>query len=51
MDKRQAWPPRIVKGDNWESLYADAKGHIDVLPTCDEAIAWANDLVASIDKT
>ena len=49
--RRQAWPPRIVKGTNWESLYADAKGSIDVLSSCDEAVMGANDLIASIDKT
>jgi len=48
--RRQAWPPRIDKGDNWESLYADAKGNIDVLPTCDEAVKWANELIARIDN-
>ena len=46
--RRQAWPPTVVKGDNWQTLYDDAKGLIDVLPSVDEAITWANALIARI---
>lgn len=48
--RRQAWPPTVAKGPTWDSLYADAKGTLDVLPTVDEAVAWANGLIAEIDR-
>lgn len=44
----QPWPPTAVKGDGWDSLYEDARRGLDVLPTCDEALTWANELIASI---
>ena len=46
----QQWPPVILKGTNWDSLYDAQKSDLDVLPTCDEAVAWANKLIASIAK-
>ena len=48
--KVQAWPPRVVKGDEWENIYAAQKRGIDVLPNVDEAIAWANELIARIES-
>ena len=47
---RQPWPPKVLKKATWEELYLDAKGDLPVLPTVDEAIAWANELIARIDK-
>ena len=48
--RRQPWPPTVAKGSAWDSLYEDAGNGLDVLPTCDEAVAWANDLIESINK-
>ena len=48
--RRQQWPPSVIKGDGWDSLYEDARRGLDVLPTCDEAIKWANELISSIAK-
>ena len=48
--KCRSWPPTIVKGDSWDSLYNAQKGALNVLPNCDEAVAWANDLIKSINK-
>lgn len=48
--RRQPWPPTVAKGSAWDSLYEDAGNGLDVLPTCDEAVAWANDLIVSINK-
>lgn len=48
--RRQAWPPTVTKGDGWDSLYDDARHGLAVLPTCDEAVKWANELIASIAK-
>lgn len=47
--KKQEWPPRIVKGEKWEEAYGDQKGNLPVLSSVDEAIIWANDLIARID--
>lgn len=44
----QPWPPIIVKGTLWDSLYDAQKGSLPVLSTVDEAIAWANGLIAKI---
>lgn len=43
------WPPTIVKGEGWEAYYGEQRGDLPVLPTVDEAIAWANELIAKID--
>ncbi len=48
--RSQPWPPTVTKGDGWDSLYADAGRGLDVLPTCDEAVVWANQLIERISK-
>lgn len=50
-DYRQAhaWPPTVVAGEEWASIYAEAADGLAVLPDVDDAVAWANDLVAKID--
>ena len=47
----QPWPSTITKGESWDSLYAAQKGSLNVLPTCEEAVEWANELIASIAKS
>ncbi|MCL2807500.1 MAG: hypothetical protein FWD27_04955 [Coriobacteriia bacterium] len=47
----QTWPPIIAKGENWDNLYESQITGLSVLETVDEAIVWANDLVAQIDFT
>ncbi len=49
--QEQAWAPTIVKGTNWDSLYAEQAEGLDVLPTVDEAILWANALIATINNS
>lgn len=46
--RQQAWPPPIVAGENWDTLYAEAAEGLDVLHSVDEAVAWANDFVQHI---
>lgn len=41
----------IVKGDGWEGLYEAARGELPVRTTVDEAIVWANELIARIDAS
>lgn len=47
--KRQTWPPKVEKGGGWGRLYEALRGDLDIMSTADEAIAWANDLIARID--
>ena len=44
----QTWPPVVVKGKGWDMLYDSLRGKLPVLQTADEAIAWVNDLIATI---
>jgi hypothetical protein len=46
--RQQAWPPSIVEGEQWDTLYADAVDGLDVLLTVDEAVAWVNGFVERI---
>ena len=48
--KMQPWPPKISKGERWDGIYEEQRGTLPVLPTCDEAVKWANELIASISK-
>ena len=45
------WPPRVVKGIDWETSYNDANFKHGVTRTIDDAINWANSLIEKIDKT
>ncbi len=46
--RQQPWPPTIVDGLRWGTLYAEAVEGLDVLPTVDEAVTWANRFVKRI---
>lgn len=46
--RQQAWPPTIAGGTGWDTLYAEAVEGLDVRPTVDEAVTWANDFVRRI---
>jgi hypothetical protein len=46
--QQQAWPPTIVVGEQWDTLYAEAAEGLGVLPTVQEAVAWVNALVQRI---
>ena len=48
--RQQEWPPTIIKGEGWDTLYASQIGGLDVLPEIDMAIAWANDLITTIEN-
>lgn len=47
--RMQAWPPRIVKGENWSSLYDEQRGSLPILQTVEEAVAWTNELVEKLN--
>ena len=44
----QSWPPRVVKGEEWDALYLEAKEDIDAILELDDAIEWANALIEKI---
>lgn len=46
--KRQHWPARVVKNEDWENIYNEERGSLSVLPSVDEAVVWANDLIKRI---
>lgn len=47
--KRQSWPTHIIAHPDWDTIYLNQKLDLSVLPTVDEAIAWANELIEKID--
>lgn len=49
--RMQLWPPQVVKGPNWESLYKEANQKGAAPRTLDEAIIWANALITKIDQS
>jgi len=48
--RKQPWPAKVVATEEWRITYDRTKGALPVLPTVDEAVAWANGLIARIDK-
>ena len=44
------WPPRIVKGENWETMYTGQMRDLPILSSVDEAINWANELITRIEN-
>lgn len=48
--KKQAWPPTIVIGTNWEALYVAQRGSLDVVESAADAVKWANALIARVAK-
>lgn len=49
--KVHAWPPKIERGDNWDAIYRLQRRNLPVLPTVEEAIVWANDLIDQIEES
>ena len=46
--RKQPWPPTVVKNEKWAEIYSVQKGNLPVLPTVDEAVTWANALIARL---
>ena len=46
MGSCHAWPPELIAYSGWDTLYAEAADGLDVLPTVDEAVPWANEFIA-----
>lgn len=49
--RKQTWPPRVIKGVDWDVVYNEENDKQSVLPTVDDAIVWANDLIAKISAS
>ena len=47
--RMQPWPPRVEALPGWDDIYRSRSAGLPVLPTIEEAVAWANALVAKID--
>jgi hypothetical protein len=45
--RRQEWPPTVVAYKGWQELYANAADGLDVRESVEDAVAWANDLIAA----
>ncbi len=52
--RKQAWPPEIKKGDEWDVKYEAALGTVrensDICHTVEEAVAWVNEFVAKLTQ-
>ncbi len=48
--KEQAWPPTLEVTDEWRMAYDKTKGDLAVLPSCDDATSWVNDLIDKISQ-
>jgi hypothetical protein len=44
-----AWPPQVTPRQGWDERYRQEAQGLDVAATLDEAIDWANNLIAAID--
>lgn len=39
------WPPKVVNWRGWDSIYKEAATGLEVLPTVEDPISWANSLL------
>lgn len=47
---KQAWPPIVEKGIDWDSIYDAQSEPFSVQPSVNEAINWVNSLISQIDR-
>ncbi|WP_411699016.1 nucleotidyl transferase AbiEii/AbiGii toxin family protein [Conyzicola sp.] len=45
-----AWPPSVVEGNDWNTLYEEAAEGLDVAADVAGAIEWLNDFISRIDE-
>lgn len=48
--RAQSWPPSVSTHDHWDALYATAAEGLDVIESVEEAVDWANSLIAQVDS-
>lgn len=39
------WPPKVINWSGWDNIYEEAATGLEVLPTVEDAINWANSLL------
>ena len=49
--KEQPWPSKLEITDEWRMAYDKTKGDLAVLPSCDEAASWVNDLIDKVSQS
>lgn len=47
--RAHAWPPTVLEGADWPTLYAEAAEGLDVAPDVTSAVEWLNTFIARID--
>ena len=47
--RAQSWPPTVSAHSQWDTLYAAAAEGLDVVATVEDAVDWANALIARIE--
>ena len=48
--RMHTWPPTVAKADDWDGVYDNQRGDLPVASSCDEAVAFVNDLIGRIDR-
>lgn len=48
--KAQAWPPVVVKREEWDEMYAALVKGLPVLQNIDDAVRWVNETIVTIDN-
>ena len=48
--KKQAWPSNVVAGEGWRAAYDEQKVGLSVLEDVDDAVAWANGLIDTLNS-
>ena len=48
--RMHTWPPTVAKADDWDGVYDNQRGDLPVATSCDDAVAFVNDLIGRIDR-
>ena len=48
--RMHTWPPTVAKAEDWDGVYDNQRGDLPVAASCDEAVAFVNDLIGRIDR-
>ena len=48
--KMHTWPPKVVKAEDWDGIYANQREDLPVAESCDQAVALVNELIERIDR-
>lgn len=48
--KMHTWPTKVIKGEDWDSIYIEQRRDLPVAKNCDEAIKIINRLIEQLDE-